>query len=95
MYVVGLGRAEHVYVWMEGRTTSLLMPVELGMCPSTGGRHSSVPGEITLEELSESELRGALLESGCPRKVLEVTRKEALIPPKMKTGVRSRRTQLL
>lgn len=75
--------------------TSETMPVELGMCSSTGSRHSSVPGEITIEELSERELRGALLESGCPRKVLEVIRKEALIPPKMKTGVHSRRTQLL
>lgn len=37
MCVVGLGRAEHVYMWMEWcgeqrRTTSETMPVDLGMC---------------------------------------------------------------
>lgn len=86
-------------MWRAGKKehfTSETMPVELGMCPPTGGKHSAVPGEITIEELSEKELlRGALLESGCPHKVLEVIRKEALIPSKMKTGACSRRTQLL
>lgn len=76
--------------------TSETVPVELGMCPPTGGKHSSVPREITIEECSEKGLlRGALLESACPREVLEVTRKEALIPSKMKRRVCSGWTHLL
>lgn len=86
----------HVDGGKKDHFTSETMPVELGMCPPTGGKHSSVPGEITIEERSEKGLlRGALLESGCPREVLEVIRKEALIPSKMKRRACSGWTQLL
>lgn len=100
MCVVGLGRAEHVYMWMEWcgeqrRTTSETMPVDLGMCPPIGSKHSSGPGEITIDEFSgKGLLREALLDSGCPLKFLEAIREEARIPSETKREACSRRTQL-